>query len=84
MAFTTIQGTGGAPDSFLGTAGVDVIALQNQADASFLSARQDNDTVTFTSSTRLASNYTLYGGQGDDQLIANNETTLSLYRYCVH
>ncbi len=77
MAFTTIQGSGGAPDSFLGTAGVDVIALQNQADASFLSARQSDDVVTFTSFTQLVSNYTLYGGQGDDTLEATGNTNLA-------
>jgi len=77
LAFTTIQGSGGAPDSFLGTAGVDVIALQNQADAMFLSARQDADNVTFTSFTNLVSKYTLYGGAGDDTLANAAGTAIS-------
>lgn len=77
MAFTTIQGSGSAPDSFLGSAGVDVIALQNQSDATFLSAREADDTVTFTSFTGLVSNYSLYGGQGSDTLQAQGGTNLS-------
>jgi len=68
LAFTTIQGSGGAPDSFLGTAGVDVIALQNQAGAAFLSARASDDVVTFQSFTQVLSAATLYGGQGNDSL----------------
>jgi Ca2+-binding RTX toxin-like protein len=75
---TTIRGASGAPDSFLGTAGVDVIALQNQSGRTFLSARASDDTISFTSFTGVLSAASLYGGQGNDTLpVPANATTFS-------
>jgi len=74
LAFQTIQGSGGAPDSFLGTAGVDVILLQNPSKASFLSAQAADDQVTVTSFQGLVSSQTLYGGQGNDTVAVQNAT----------
>lgn len=78
MAFTTIQGSGSAPDSFLGSAGVDAILLTNQERASFVSARAADDSIQFQNFTGVLSRSSIYGGQGNDTLIAPaNNTVLS-------
>ena len=70
MAFSTIQGSGAAPDSFVGTSGVDSILLQNVGKSVFLGAQADNDVIDFQSFTDLVSGYTLKGGQGNDEFTA--------------
>jgi len=70
LAFSTIQGSGAAPDSFVGTSGVDSILLQNVRKSVFLGAQADNDVIEFLSFTDLVSGYTLKGGQGNDTITA--------------
>lgn len=70
MAFSTIQGSGAAPDSFVGTSGVDTILIQNVRKAVFLDGDAANDVIEFTSFTELVSGYTLKGGQGNDTFTA--------------
>jgi Ca2+-binding RTX toxin-like protein len=69
LAFSTIQGSGGAPDSFVGTTGVDTIAIIDTSANFFLGAQGDNDIISFTSSAidaGVVSNATLRGGSGID------------------
>jgi Ca2+-binding RTX toxin-like protein len=71
LAFSTIQGSGGAPDSFVGTSGVDSIAIVDSTGNYFLGAQQANDIVNLNTTanplyTRVVSNTELKGGQGDD------------------
>jgi Ca2+-binding RTX toxin-like protein len=70
LAFSTIQGSGAAPDSFVGTSGVDSILLQDVRKSVFLGAQADNDVIEFKSFTDLVSGYTLKGGQGNDTIAA--------------
>lgn len=70
MAFSTIQGSGGAPDSFVGTSGVDSIVFEGNTSNFFLGAQQANDFIGFdnvgalqTGTVNLA---TLKGGEGAD------------------
>jgi len=70
LAFSTIQGSGAAPDSFVGTSGVDSILIQNVRKAVFLNGRGSGDTIDFLSFTDLVSGYTLKGGQGNDAITA--------------
>ena len=73
MAFSTIQGSGGAPDSFVGTSGVDSIVAVDSVGNYFLGAQEGNDNLNFntTASTlygRVVSNATIKGGAGTDTL----------------
>ena len=77
MTFATQRGTDGAPDSFLGTTGEDILLLQNQQTAAFVSGRQDDDTVTVNSFQQLVGNQTLRGGAGDDTVNVQNNTNFS-------
>ena len=81
MAFSTIQGSGGAPDSFVGTSGVDTIALVNETGNFFLGAQGDNDVIAFVSSLNapgVISVSTLRGGSGADTFADSaNMTVLS-------
>ena len=70
MTFTTIPGSGGAPDSFVGTSGVDAITFVGSTTDFFLGAQEENDSVTFAPATiftpLVISNGTFRGGDGDD------------------
>ncbi|MCP9847829.1 hypothetical protein KBY86_13160 [Synechococcus sp. Lug-A] len=71
MAFTTVQGSGGAPDSFVGTSGVDSIVIVNSSGNYFLGAQPSNDVILLnTTSSPLydgtVSTVTMRGGQGND------------------
>jgi Ca2+-binding RTX toxin-like protein len=74
LAFTTTPGTGGAPDSFVGTAGVDAITLVGSTTNFFVGAQGDNDSISFLPENLFAplvvSNGTVRAGAGDD-LIAS-------------
>jgi len=72
LAFSTIQGSGGAPDSFVGTSGVDTITLINSTGNFFLGAQEDNDFVSFTATAlepAVITGSTIRGGSGDDTLL---------------
>jgi len=75
LAFSTIQGSGGAPDSFVGTSGVDAITIIDSLGNFFLGAQQANDVATFVSANQndggVISNATLKGGQGSDSFTVN-------------
>jgi len=76
LAFSTIQGSGGAPDSFVGTSGVDSIVLVNSDGNYFLGAQQAGDNITFQTTGNVlydgvVSNATIKGGQGTDTLTWN-------------
>ena len=69
MAFSTIQGSGGAPDSFVGTSGVDAITFIGSQTIFELTAEGSDDSLTFietSDSAQVISNGTLKGGDGDD------------------
>ncbi len=72
MAFSTIQGSGGAPDSFVGTSGVDTITLINADGNFFLGAQAANDVVAFASTNltnaSVITGATLRGGSGSDTI----------------
>lgn len=77
MAFTTVQGSGGAPDSFVGTSGVDTIVIVNSDGNYFLGAQPSNDVILLnTTSSPLydgtVSTVTMRGGQGDDSFTWNS------------
>ena len=70
MAFSTIQGSG-APDTFVGTSGVDAIALVNSAGSFFLGAQEADDNIQIINSGSalyggVLSSSTLKGGAGVD------------------
>ena len=74
MAFTTIHGaTAADATSFIGSAGVDVIALNSVGTPVWLGAQASADQISFTSSTRSATAYTIHGGQGNDRFSAGDE-----------
>lgn len=73
MAFSTIQGSGGAPDSFVGTTGVDSIAVVNSNGNYFLGANTDADVLNFNTTASalyngVVSNATIKGGDGRDRM----------------
>jgi Ca2+-binding RTX toxin-like protein len=68
LAFTTIPGASGAPTTYTGTSGVDVIDIQNVASAVSLNGDAGNDLITYQSFTNLVTNYSLRGGQGNDSI----------------
>ena len=74
MAFTTIQGSG-ANDatSFVGTSGVDNIAIVNLSTPAWLGAQGDNDSITwnnFIQDEGFVTSFQLRGGQGNDTFTA--------------
>lgn len=73
MAFTTILGSGGAPDSFVGTAGIDAIAFAASRASYFLGAQGDNDVVAWVGTDQMditVNNATIRGGGGNDLFTA--------------
>ena len=84
MAFSTIQGSGGAPDSFVGTTGVDAIALANNAGSFFLGANGGNDNI-IASNTGSAlygdvlSTATIKAGAGNDTVTLGNNANATTY-----
>jgi Ca2+-binding RTX toxin-like protein len=74
LAFTTIQGSG-ANDatSFVGTSGVDNIAIVNLSTPAFLGAQGDNDGISWNNFIRdegYVTAFQLKGGQGNDTFTA--------------
>ena len=78
MAFSTIQGSGAAPDSFVGTSGVDSILLQNVRKSVFVNGQGSSDLIEYSNFTGLVSGYTLKGGQGIDTIEGVPNISLSL------
>jgi Ca2+-binding RTX toxin-like protein len=82
LAFTTVTGASGAPTTYTGTDGVDLITLVNPG-ASDLSAEGADDVISInlTAATTTASNQTLRGGQGNDTFnyTSNAGTLISSY-----
>ena len=74
MAFQTIPGTGGAPDSYVGTSGVDSVTITNNNSAVDLVAYDSNDSVNVANASGFVSGYTLKGGSGNDVFTANTTT----------
>ncbi len=77
MAFSTVLGSGGANDSFVGTTGVDAIALSNNTGNFFLGGNQANDNVQVINSgsalyTGVLTTATIRGGAGEDTLTLGN------------
>jgi len=80
LAFSTIQGSGGAPDSFVGTSGVDALSLVNSSGNFFLGAQGDNDVVTFVTTPNtnagVISSATARGGAGNDLFLSANSAAV--------
>ena len=74
MAFQTIPGTGGAPDSYVGTSGVDSVTITNNNSAVDLVAYDSNDIVNVANASGVVNGYTLKGGSGNDVFTANTTT----------
>ena len=74
MAFQTIPGTGGAPDSYVGTSGVDSVTITNNNSAVDLVAYDSNDSVNVANASGVVNGYTLKGGSGNDVFTANTTT----------
>ena len=77
MAFSTIQGSGGAPDSFVGTTGVDAIAIANSSGNFFLGGNTGADQITVLNSGSnlyggVLSSATIKGGAAADTLTIGN------------
>ena len=82
LAFTTIPGSAGAPDSFVGTAGVDAIAFTASRTSYFLGAQGDNDVVAWvgtSSSPITVTDATIKGGAGNDLFTATNTVFASVF-----
>lgn len=78
MAFTTIPGSGATDaTSYVGSAGIDTLLLQNAEGSAFVGARASADTVTVQNFTALQSAVTVKGGQGTDTLNIAGATNLS-------
>jgi hypothetical protein len=82
LAFTTVTGASGAPTTYTGTDGVDLITLVNPG-ASDLSAEANNDVINVAlagqngATVNTASNQTLRGGQGDDSFTVTGGNLIS-------
>ena len=79
MAFSTIQGSGGAPDSFVGTTGVDAIAVANSTGNFFLGGNTGADNVQILNSgaasySDVLATATVRGGAGADTMTLGNAT----------
>ena len=82
MAFTTVKGSGGAPDSFVGTSGVDAIAFTASRATYFLGAQADNDVVAWVgtaTSPITVTDATIKGGAGNDLFTATNTVFASVF-----
>ena len=84
MAFSTIQGSGGAPDSFVGTTGVDAIAVANSTGSFFLGANDGADNIIVTNSGSalygsVLSTATIKGGAARDTLTIGNNANATTY-----
>ena len=66
MAFSTIQGSGGAPDSFVGTPGVDSITITNLNKTVDLTALDSDDIINVDNNAGVVSGYSLRAGSGND------------------
>lgn len=85
MAFSTIQGSGGAPDSFVGTTGVDALAVANSDGNFFVGANAGNDNIIISNTgaplySGVLSTSTVKAGDGRDTLTigtAGNVTTFT-------
>ena len=85
MAFSTIQGSGSAPDTFVGGTGVDALALANSEGNFLLGGNAGADVVQFTNTGAalyggILGTASVKGGAGDDTItlgIAANNTTYS-------
>ena len=76
MTFTTVQGASASDaTSFIGSAGVDTVNLNNVGTPIWLGAQAAGDVISFESSTRTVSNLTLVGGQGIDRLSVSDGAT---------
>ena len=70
MAFSTIQGSGGAPDSFVGTSGVDSITLIDSLGNFDLVAKGADDVVTILATEDVVtSDASARGGDGNDTFL---------------
>ena len=82
MAFTTIPGSGGAPDSFVGTSGVDAIAFTASRANYFLGAKEADDVVAWVGTTNApitVTNATVRGGDGNDLFVATDTIFASVF-----
>jgi Ca2+-binding RTX toxin-like protein len=76
LAFSTIQGSGGAPDSFVGTSGVDALAFTTSVSSPyFLGAQQSDDVVAWVGTANqqvTVTDASLNGGRGNDLFTASH------------
>jgi len=82
LAFTTVKGSGGAPDSFVGTSGVDAIAFTASRATYFLGAQADNDVVAWVgtaTSPITVTDATIKGGAGNDLFTATDTIFASVF-----
>lgn len=79
LAFSTTLGTGSAPDSFVGTSGVDSISIEDLSKSVSLTALESNDNITVSNIAGFVSGYTLKGGAGEDTFITNTTTLASSF-----
>ena len=82
MAFTTIPGSGGAPDSFVGTSGVDAIAFTASRANYFLGAKEADDVVAWVGTENASitvTNATVRGGDGNDLFEATDTIFASVF-----
>ena len=84
MAFTTIQGSGSAATTIVGTSGVDVLPLLNegisdagQGNGAYVGGQQNADTITFQNADLVNAKLTIKGGQGVDTITSAAGNTLS-------
>ena len=82
MAFTTIPGSGGAPDSFVGTSAVDAIAFTASRANYFLGAKEADDVVSWVGAENapiIVTNATVSGGAGNDLFVATETIFASVF-----
>ena len=82
MAFTTVTGSGGAPDSFVGTSGVDAIAFTASRANYFLGAKEADDVVAWVGTENApitVTNATVRGGDGNDLFVATDTIFASVF-----
>jgi Ca2+-binding RTX toxin-like protein len=84
LAFTTVQGSGGAADSFVGTTGTDAIAIANNTGSFFLGGNQAADQIIVTNSgassyTGVLSTATIKAGAGADVITIGNNANATIY-----
>lgn len=82
MAFTTVSGSGGAPDSYVGTSGVDALAFTASRANYFLGAKEADDVVAWIGTTNApitVTNATVKGGDGNDLFVATDTIFASVF-----